>query len=170
MSFRYQYCPQCKTELSQQEHAGITRRACPAENCGFIHYDNPIPVVAAIVQRGDNVILVRQPNWPAKWFGLVTGFLERDETPEEGVLREVQEELGLEASIEELVGVYAFTMKNELLIAYHVRVDGEPNLGEELAEYKLVPIDKLRPWPNGNRGRGSRLARRPSQLRARTRR
>ena len=33
--------------------------------------------------------------WPEKWFGLVSGFLERGETPEEGMRRELAEELAL---------------------------------------------------------------------------
>jgi len=53
--------------------------------------------------------------WPKSWFGLVTGFLERGESPEAGCLREVQEELGLdEAEIVSLIGVYEFTVRNEV--------------------------------------------------------
>jgi NADH pyrophosphatase NudC (nudix superfamily) len=37
----------------------------------------------------------------------ITGFLEKGETPENGVLREVTEELGLTGSSAELIGVYA---------------------------------------------------------------
>jgi NAD+ diphosphatase len=92
---------------------------------------------------------VRNHGWPDKWFGLVTGFLEREETPEVGVLREVQEELGLAAEMVRLVGVYGFAAKNELIVAYHVRAEGEITLGDELEAYKIVPVPRLRPWPFG---------------------
>ncbi len=143
------YCPRCATPLVSRQDADRERLACPRESCGFVHYDNPLPVVAAIVEREDKIVLVRSRGWPEGMFGLVTGFLEKGETPEAGILREVREEIGLEATIASLVGVYAFEMRNELIVAYHVRATGEVTLGEELEGYKEVPIAKLRPWPFG---------------------
>lgn len=125
------------------------RLACPDEQCGFVFYDNPLPVVAAIVEHEGEVLLVRQRGWPEKWFGLVTGFLEKGETPEAGVLREVSEELGLRGEVVSLIGVYAFEQRNEVIMAYHVRAHGEVRLGAELEGYKRVPKEKLRPWPFG---------------------
>ncbi|HOJ14540.1 MAG TPA: NUDIX hydrolase [Deltaproteobacteria bacterium] len=82
-------------------------------------------------------------------FGLVTGFLERGETPEDAVLREVEEELGLKGELIGLIGHYSFFEMNQLILAFHVRVEGEPRLGGELAEYRRVSPEKLRPWPFG---------------------
>ena len=38
---------------------------------------------------------------------------------------------------------------NQVMIAYHVKAEGEVVLGDELAAYKAVPIHKLKPWPAG---------------------
>ncbi|MBX7191757.1 MAG: NUDIX hydrolase [Sandaracinaceae bacterium] len=151
------FCQRCGAPLEPHVEEGRTRLRCAgraAEGgreaqapCGFVHYGNPTPVVAAIVQHGDDVILVRNHGWPPTWFALVTGFLEAGETPQEGVLRELSEELGLEGTIRGLVGVYAFPQRNEVIIAYHVEVTGEPVLGAELEAMKRVPIAKLKPWP-----------------------
>jgi ADP-ribose pyrophosphatase YjhB (NUDIX family) len=143
------YCPRCATLLEDRVLESRTRRACPSDGCGFIFYDNPTPVVAAIVEHDGEVVLVQNKGWPATWFGLVTGFLERDETPEDGALRELREELALDGDAPTLVGVYPFLERNELIVAYHVRARGEIRLGDELAAFKRVPIDKLRPWPFG---------------------
>lgn len=146
----FTYCPRCATALEPRVLEGVTRTTCPAEGCGFVHYDNPTPVVAAIVERGDHVLLVRSHGWPDTWFGLVTGFLERGESPREGILREIEEELGItDAQIVSLIGNYSFPMMNQVILAYHVRVTGEVTLGAELAAYKAVPTAKLRPWPHG---------------------
>ena len=147
------FCLRCGGALAPHEEEGRERLRCAT--CGWVHYGNPTPVVAAIVEHtlpGEEdarVVLVRNHGWPEKWFGLVTGFLEANETPEAGVLRELKEELGLDGTVVGLVGVYAFAQRNELIVAYHVRATGEIALGAELAEHKRVPIDRLRPWPFG---------------------
>lgn len=154
------FCGQCGASLEPFIDEGRSRLRCTA--CGHIVYGNPTPVVAAIVEHRaaegaavvlasepGHVILARGVGWPEKMFGLITGFLEAGETPEEGVLREVKEELGLSGSVASLVGVYAFPMRNEVIIAYHVIAEGEIVVGAELEQIKRVPIEKLRPWPFG---------------------
>jgi len=142
------YCPQCGNLLGSADIAGRQRLVCSA-GCGYVLWDNPIPVVAGIVEYGDSVILVRNKDWPEKFFGLVTGFLEKKEKPEEAILRELQEELGLVGEIVGFVGNYAFFQNNQIILAYHVHARGEIQLGEELSAYKLIRPDNLRPWPFG---------------------
>lgn len=123
------------------------RAACADARCGFVHWDNPTPVVAAVVQHGDDIILARNKAWPLKFYALITGFLEKNELPDEAVLREVAEELGLKAHAPTLIGHYSFERMNQLIIAYHVIGEGEITLGEELADYIRVPPEKARYWP-----------------------
>lgn len=147
----YKYCPQCAKELIQAEHGGKMRNACPDKSCGFVHWDNPVPVVCAIVERDGHLILVQSIGWNKSWYALVTGFLEKDETPDDAVLREVKEETGLDAEIGSFIGMYEFFRRNQLLLVYHVVAKaGEIVLDEtELADYKVVPIEKVQPWPAG---------------------
>ena len=114
-----------------------------------MHWDNPTPVVAAVVEHDGAVVLVRNKGWPEKVFGLVTGFLERGEAPEDGVLREVREELGLAGRVAGLIGVYPFFEMNQILVAYHVVAQGEVVIGDEIAEFRRIPPGKLRPWTMG---------------------
>lgn len=147
------FCLRCGTALAAHEEEGRARPKCPA--CGWTHYGNPTPVVAAVLEHRETaegepaVVLVRNHGWPAKWMGIVTGFLEANETPEDGVLREVREELGLEGRVVSLIGAYAFAQRNELIVAYHVEATGPITLGTELELHKRVPIAKLQPWPFG---------------------
>jgi NADH pyrophosphatase NudC (nudix superfamily) len=143
------FCPHCASSLVLREIAGRVRPACPEAACGYVFWDNPLPVLAGLVERDGLIVLVRNHTWPQKMFGLVTGFMERDETPQEGVAREVREELGLDTLSAELIGLYPFQRKNELILAYHVVAEGEIVLNEELAEYRLIPPAKLRPWDFG---------------------
>lgn len=146
----YTYCPRCATALTPQVHGGQERAACPA--CGWVHWNNPVPVVAAIVQRGEDVVLVRSHGWPETWYGLVTGFLEAGEEVEAAVLREVKEETGLDGRLGEFIGAYSFFRRNQLILAWHVEVpaDGAIQLDtSELADYRCVPITEVEPWPAG---------------------
>jgi len=128
---------------------GRTRLKCTSPTCDFVHWDNPTPVVAAIVELGDCVVLTRNKGWSEKWFGIVDGVLEKEETPESAVLREVKEELNLEGEIVSFVGYYPFFERKQLILAFHVRAQGEIQLGEELEEVKLILSEKVRPWSMG---------------------
>lgn len=144
-----QYCPHCGNRLHTAEIAHRLRHCCSASDCSYVFWNNPIPVVAAIVEVGGTIILARNKGWPEKMYGLITGFLEQGETPEAAVLREVQEELGLKAAVAHFIGNYSFFEMNQLLVAYHVPAHGDIVLGEELADIKRVPIERLKPWTIG---------------------
>jgi NADH pyrophosphatase NudC (nudix superfamily) len=143
----YKFCPKCATELIVFDIENRQRQKCPA--CDFIYWDNPIPVVAAIVEHEGKVILTRSKGWPEKWLGVVAGFLEKGEAPEAGALREVREELGLDGEIVSFIGHYPFQMRNQIIFAYHVRAEGEIMLGEELESIKALPPEEIRPWDVG---------------------
>src|SRR5574343_1231518 len=145
----YRYCPQCATPLawlSQMEDGGETMRlCCPA--CDFVHWNNPTPVLAAIVQVGEQVLLARNAAWPGRQFALITGFMEAGETPEEGIRREIAEETSLAVDSLQLLGVWDFQRMNQVIIAYHAAARGEIRLSPELAEYKLIAPEAVRCWP-----------------------
>ena len=102
---------------------------CPAPACGFVHWDNPTPVVAAIVEHEGELILARNKAWAVPFFALITGFLERsDPSPAEAVMREVKEELGLDAQGAHFVGHYRFERQNQIILAYHVPATGQITL------------------------------------------
>ena len=146
------YCSRCATELAMmaaQEDGGTKERLrCPA--CGFTHWNNPTPVLAAIVEMADGrVLLARNAAWPAKMFALITGFMEAGETPQAGIAREVKEETNLDVQSLDLVGVYDFQRMNQVIIAYHVRATGDVRLSPELVDYRLFALPELKCWPAG---------------------
>jgi|TARA_R110000851_G_scaffold22782_1_gene67319 NADH pyrophosphatase NudC (nudix superfamily) len=149
MTQPFRFCPQCAMPLELSFQGDRDRLACPAPRCGFVHWDNPTPVVAAIVEHEGQIILARNAAWPSAFYALITGFLERGETPEDGVQREVEEELGLTPQAAHFVGLYEFHRMNQLIIAYHVPATGNVRLNEELADWKHVPFDGIHYWPAG---------------------
>lgn len=142
------FCPRCAAPLIEQPVDGEPRQACSG-GCGFVYYDNPTPVVAAVVEHEGLIVLARNRAWPQTWYGLITGFLERGEAPEQGARREVKEELGLEATQATLIGVYPSTRMNQVLIAYHVSATGVITLNEELVDYRRIPPGRCYAWHSG---------------------
>jgi NADH pyrophosphatase NudC (nudix superfamily) len=144
----FRFCPRCASALEARDLGGRPRGVCPA--CGWVHWDNPTPVVAALIQYDGRVLLARNAAWPPKMFAFVTGFLERGETPREAVEREVKEETNLDTRSATLIGVYEVARFNQVHMVYDLLAEGTIRLSEELAEVRLIEPAKLRPWPTGN--------------------
>ncbi len=89
----YRFCMACGGRLSRVRQEGRVRLIC--RRCGWIFYGNPIPAAVALVVRGGKVLLARRAAEPygGTW-DLPGGFLEAGETPEQGLAREIKEELG----------------------------------------------------------------------------
>ena len=167
MNHAFNFCPNCATALqtiTQLEDGGPKARLrCPA--CDWTHWNNPTPVLAAVIELADRdgqLLLARNAAWPGGKFALVTGFMEAGETPEEGITREVAEETSLRVDSIALIGAYEFKRMNQLIVAYHVVARGEIVLSPELAEYKLTAPEDVKCWRAGTgfavadflRGRG----------------
>jgi NAD+ diphosphatase len=148
---QFNFCPRCAAPLVDRVLEHESRRVCAA-GCGYVHYDNPTPVVAAVVEHEGMVVLAHNRAWPPQlrqFYGLITGFLERVESPEQCALREVKEELDLDATQATLIGVYPFERMNQVIIGYHVVATGVIKLNEELDDYRRVPPQECRVWPAG---------------------
>lgn len=161
------FCPDCAAALqpitAAEDGGHKLRLRCPA--CGWTHWNNPTPVLAAVLEctdRGGQLLLARNAAWTHRMFALITGFMEAGESPEAGIAREVLEETALVAERVSLVGVHDFQRMNQVIITYHVQARGEIRLSPELAEYKLFAPQAVRCWRAGTglalaqwlRGRG----------------
>ncbi len=149
--YETRFCSHCATPLAritQAEDSGdVERLRCPA--CGWTHWNNPTPVLAAVVELNGQVLLARNAAWPASMFALITGFMEAGESPQEGIAREVKEETNLDVRACNLIGAYEFVRMNQIIIAYHVVVEGTVKLSPELLDYRLYDLPDLRCWPAG---------------------
>lgn len=90
----FRFCPRCAAEGLELAPLGRHCR-CPA--CRFQFFFNPATAMAAFVFHQDKLILgvrAREPRQGA--LDLPGGFLDFEETVEEGLKREIVEELGIE--------------------------------------------------------------------------
>jgi NAD+ diphosphatase len=151
MTEEFRFCPCCATPLallSQMEDGGEKARLrCPA--CQYTHWNNPTPVLAAVVEYEGQILLARNAAWTNKMFALITGFMEAGETPQGGIAREIKEETNLDRTSLDLIGVYDFQRMNQIIIAYHALCTGDIKLSPELVEYRLYDFENVRCWPAG---------------------
>jgi NAD+ diphosphatase len=111
--------------------------------------DHPIPVAGAILDRGDEILLVRDKRLDEFW--LVSGWLEAWESAEDAMIREVREEVGLDISAPKIVGSYSCRPigLNVVFIVYAAQVakTAQVVIGDEIAEARWYRKDRLPDWP-----------------------
>ena len=91
MPQRARFCMACGAPLAAVREEGQVRRRC--RRCGWTFYDNPVPAVLGIAERGQRVLLARRAAPPHRGtWDLPGGFLEAGETPERALVRELREE------------------------------------------------------------------------------
>lgn len=105
-SRQFLYCPKC----GSSRFAVHNEKSKECADCGFVYYFNPSAATVALILNDKNELLVcRRAKEPAKGtLDLPGGFIDMDETGEEGVAREVLEETGL--AVEK--AVYQFSLPN----------------------------------------------------------
>lgn len=121
------------------------RLVCP--DCGFIHYDNPKMVVGSVVRRGDRILLCRRAIPPRLgYWTLPAGYLELNEAPHEGAMREAWEEAYARIEISALLAVYSIPRLSQVQLIYRARLtDDAIKPGIESQAVGLFAWDEI-PW------------------------
>jgi ADP-ribose pyrophosphatase YjhB (NUDIX family) len=122
-----------------------TRAVC--NHCGFVHYQNPKIVAGVVATWNHEILLCKRAIEPA--YGLWTlpaGYLELEETPEEGALREAREEAGANIELDQLLAIYTIRRISQVQIFYRGRLlDPTLDAGTESLEVGLFAWPEI-PW------------------------
>jgi ADP-ribose pyrophosphatase YjhB (NUDIX family) len=128
--------------------AGEERERLACSDCGFIAYVNPRLVVTALpVTESGELILLRRGIEPGygQW-AQPGGFLEIDETAQEGAVRETLEETGLLVEPTSIVGLYSRPQAAIVVVAWEARiVGGSVRTSPESVEIRPFAPDAI-PW------------------------
>ena len=148
---RMAFCPQCKADLRRSSIDGVERLACSTA-CGYVYWENPTPVAAGLIQIGERFVLARNALWPSGMFSLITGFVEKGETPEQAISRETNEELGIVAEEIRFIGHFSLPEQNQIIIGFLVQASGEIRSGQEIAEVLYLSRAELAHFDFGRLG------------------
>lgn len=140
------YCPVCGEKLTEQHIGGRLRPAC--DNCGYVHFMNPVPGVGMLIEMDGGLVLIKRGHAPHKnrWT-LPSGFVEFDESAEEAAIREAEEETGLKVELVELAAVNSFPEgppTSGIMIFYRMKpVGGELRAGDDADDVKVFAADNM---------------------------
>lgn len=89
----FKFCPRCGSARFSSANTKEIRCA----TCGFRHFVNPAAAVAALITDSNGrLLLTRRRNAPAAgMLDLPGGFVDKSETAEDAIVREIKEELNL---------------------------------------------------------------------------
>ena len=142
------HCTNCGGTLELGPIPGEERPRLACVACGHIAYVNPRLVVTTfpVTDVGD-MVLIRRGLEPGRGlWAQPGGFLEVDETPTEGAIRETLEETGLVVAPGEIIGLYARLEAAVVVLAYEARiVGGTMRTSPEALEVRAFAPEAI-PW------------------------
>jgi ADP-ribose pyrophosphatase YjhB (NUDIX family) len=107
----------------------IWRRAPKALRRWTVRFSHPrfaVTAGAIVTDGSGRVLLLKHRFRPGSGWGLPGGFIERGEQPEEGLRRELREEIGLEVERLKLFTVRAFKRPKQVEIVFMAQAVGNP--------------------------------------------
>jgi ADP-ribose pyrophosphatase YjhB (NUDIX family) len=141
---QFKFCPFCgdnNIELNIEQ----SRYQCL--NCHNVHYINSKPSVCAVIVQSNRILLVSGSSEKNSLWDFPGGFLKYGEKPEDGLRRELLEELGVEVEVGKLLAAKIDTYSSEsdfsLNLFYTTKLKSEIREGEEIKQAKWFKLDKL---------------------------
>ena len=141
------FCSNCGNTVELQVPAGDHKERHVCNDCGEIHYQNPKIVTGCIPEWQDRILLCRRAINPRKGFWtLPAGFMENDESTQQGAARETLEEANARVEISQLYTTFNLPHINQVYLLFRgdlLDLDFSP--GEESLEVALFHESDI-PW------------------------
>lgn len=141
------YCSACGHEVTRRVPDGDERPRFVCPSCGAIHYENPKVVVGSVCRWQEQILLCRRAIEPRTGFWTIpAGYLEMEESTEDGAMREAWEEARATIRLTGLLAVYNVVRIGQVQMLYRAElVTPEVAPGPESQEVALFGWDDI-PW------------------------
>lgn len=143
----HRFCGRCggSTELDMLEAA----RVC--SGCGYRAYPRVSPAMIVLIEAAPEagfseprILLAHNSHFPDDVYSCVAGYVDAGETLEATVLREVREEVGLDAAPPVYVRSQAWPLPHSLMLGFRTTAFGEPLPdGVEITDARWFPASGL---------------------------
>jgi len=136
------FCGRCG--FRTQHGSGERMLKCPS--CGNAIYPKIAPAVIVGLIDGDRLLMTKYNGRAYKRYALIAGFTEIGETAEETVIREVKEEVGLQAKNVRYYKSQPWGTEQDLLLGYFCELDGDDTINldeDELSTAEWVHRDDM---------------------------
>ena len=142
----HRYCGKCGTLTGNMENE--MAKICP--ECGHICYTRISPAVITAIIKNGKILMAKHSYGLKNRYALIAGFIEAGETLEEGVKREIMEEVGLKVNNIKYFGSQPWPFPNSLMVGFTADYEsGEINVdGKEIIDAKWFDVDDVTPMPS----------------------
>jgi len=134
------FCGRCGTLTVQDLKESA--RICPS--CGYRSYPRVSPAMIVRITNGSKILLAHNRRFPRGVYSCVAGYVESGETLEQTVLREIKEEVGLDAASPRYLSSQSWPFPHSLMLGFETTASGEPEPdGDEITDAGWYPGDNL---------------------------
>lgn len=117
---------------------------CSNEECGRTSFPRIDPAIIVLVTHKDSCLLGRSPNWPAKRFSTLAGFVEPGESLEDAVAREVFEEASVRLGTIRYVSSQPWPFPASSMCGFYAEAESKDcAVSEELEEVRWFTTEEL---------------------------
>ena len=138
-------CIKCGNLTNMVIPKGDNRYREVCSSCGNIFYENPKIVVGVLPVLHDKILLCKRDIEPGfgKWT-VPSGFMELNESLEEGALREAKEEANLDIKLLKLYCTYSLPRVGQVYFVYLGKILNDDYAAmDETSEVKLFRYDEI---------------------------
>lgn len=120
------------------------------KDCSICAFENPKLTVTGVAIKDNKVLVVKRNEKPfLGWWDFVGGYVQKEETPDQALKREIKEELDVSSELTYL-GAFTGTASYQkykfpiISLAYLVELLGKITLNEENSEIAWKPLSRMR--------------------------
>ncbi len=142
------FCPLCAGAMELRTVLPDHKRHKVCSRCGYIDFQSPKLVAGCLVIDAGRVLLLRRAIPPRLgYWTFPGGYVDFGEMPERAALRETVEEVGMNVTLERLLGIYADPQNPIAAVVVYLARPGResPGLSNEASEVRYFAPAEI-PW------------------------
>ena len=133
---RHRFCGTCGSPTTSASGGHV--RICSDAECGQPFFPHMGPAIIVLVTLGERCLLGRKVEWPENMYSTLAGFVEPAESLEAALIREVQEESGVEIASMRYFASQPWPFPNSLMLGFTAKAASEEiQVGEDEAKREL---------------------------------